>query len=232
MPIMDGLTAIKELRERERTGVIPIRYVRPSIRWIPPILTYGSSQSVIAVTGNARQSKSYCALGFDDVRLLPLSLSSLAHILAIRSLSSPTASRNCCSRSRKLVGTRPSERSLGFRDEEQVFVVLSYHSGSVVPYCSYCKEYRFIVDCLIKWKRSSEEQVLQPYDSNLAPNFPLCSHRSLQRHQRRSERKDQLGADVDNVFCNDEDEGSQLPRYRDGEFGYRTRESVIESCGD
>ncbi|KAK4047296.1 hypothetical protein OIV83_005474 [Microbotryomycetes sp. JL201] len=55
MPVMDGLTAIKELRKREKDGTISIRY------------------PVIAVTGNARsQQKQEClAAGFDDIVAKP-----------------------------------------------------------------------------------------------------------------------------------------------------------------
>jgi CheY-like chemotaxis protein len=51
MPRMDGLTAIKELRAREKSGAIPVRF------------------AVIAVTGNARQGQidTCLAAGFDDV---------------------------------------------------------------------------------------------------------------------------------------------------------------------
>ncbi|KAM0790952.1 hypothetical protein ACM66B_004257 [Microbotryomycetes sp. NB124-2] len=55
MPVMDGLTAIKELRKREQDGAISLRY------------------PVIAVTGNARsQQKQEClAAGFDDIVAKP-----------------------------------------------------------------------------------------------------------------------------------------------------------------
>lgn len=60
MPVKDGLTAIKELREAERSGRLSRHH------------------PCIAVTGNARpgQIENCLRAGFDDVAIKPVNISS------------------------------------------------------------------------------------------------------------------------------------------------------------
>ncbi|ORY86726.1 hypothetical protein BCR35DRAFT_302457 [Leucosporidium creatinivorum] len=67
MPVMDGLTAIKELRKREASGEIPRRY------------------PCIAVTGNARQAQiDHCLeAGFDNVTIKPYDRDAVLNLIQL-----------------------------------------------------------------------------------------------------------------------------------------------------
>jgi len=62
VPVLDGISAVRILRQREKTGEINRRYVSPPLERIPSIyrLAYSllfTTQPCIAVTGNARQAQ-------------------------------------------------------------------------------------------------------------------------------------------------------------------------------